>query len=177
MKYLAFFALTLIFSIGYTQNNTKTPQDIIENFGKTHHIENPDLTLDKDKIYKVVFDIYTDNGNDNEINPLINGVARFLNMHAKQGIPKENINVVVSLHGSAAKNAIDTTNNLNIPLLKALAEADVKIYVCGQSLISRKLDRTKLSKHVKVSLSAMSVLVKHQSENYQYINFNWCHKV
>lgn len=172
MKYIAFFVLTLFFSIGYTQNISKSPQNIIENFGETHYIENPDLTIDKDKIYNVVFDIYTDKASGKEINPLINGVARFLNMHAKQGIPKENINVVISLHGSAAENAINTTNNLNIPLLKALAEADVKIYVCGQSLISRKLDRTKLSKDVKVSLSAMSVLVKYQSENYQYINFN-----
>ena len=58
-----------------------------------HHIVTDTILFEKDKEYKVIFDVFTDNSKEGAVNPLINTVARYLNMHAQQGIKLENMNV------------------------------------------------------------------------------------
>ena len=114
------------------------------------------------------------------VNPLINTVARYLNMHAQQGVPLENMKVAFVMHGKAAKNALSNEayrekyqlNNPNAALIAALKEANVDIYVCGQSFMSRGLPLEGLSKNVKLSLSALTALVEYQERGYKIINFN-----
>lgn len=172
MKYYYLIIVFFCLSICYGQQNKKKTGPIIENYGAVFSIEQPDLILDTKIEHKAIFDVYTDITEGKGINPLINTVARFLNMHGQQGVPKDNMNVILVLHGKAAKSSLNTKENMNLELLKALDHAGVTIYVCGQSLLSRKLDRTKVSKHVKVSLSSMTALTKYQSEGYAMINFN-----
>tara|TARA_R110002073_G_scaffold72537_1_gene177198 strand:- start:178756 stop:179301 length:546 start_codon:yes stop_codon:yes gene_type:complete len=178
LKHLLFIFLISSFSVIYAQKNKTGP--VIEQFGAVFQIENPDLILDKDKVHKVIFDIYTDSEKIEGINPLINSVARFLNMHAQHGVPAANMKVAVVMHGAAAKNALNDSayqerfkvNNPNIALIAALKEAGVAIYVCGQSFNSRGFKRANLNTNILFSLSAMTALVKYQEEGYQIINFN-----
>jgi len=44
--------------------------------------------------------------------------------------------------------------------------------VCGQSYVHNKFKPTELNEDVKMALSALTVLVKFQSEGYQLITFN-----
>ena len=105
---------------------------ILEDFGLTFEIPNPDLTLDPQKNYKVLFDIYTDQGGEEKMNPLLNTVARFLNMHGQTGLKKEQLEIVVILHGAGAKNALNDQayekkfghSNPNTDLLVALDKFD-----------------------------------------------------
>ncbi len=153
---------------------------ILDEFGGVFTIPEPDLLLSKDRTYKVLFDIYTDQGGKSEINPLLNTVARFLNMHGQNGLSKEQMKVVVILHGAGAKNALNDEayekkfhrSNPNTELLKALDSVGVNIYVCGQSMYSRGFSPADLAESVKLSLSAMTALVHFQEEGYQLINFN-----
>lgn len=153
---------------------------VLDNFGPVYAVEDADLLLDGDKLYKVIFDVYTDQKKSDQMNPLIHTAARFLNMHGQYGLQEENMNLVVVLHGTATKNALSDNaykktakkSNPNTALLKALAEKGVKIYVCGQSMKSKGYEVGDLSEHVQVSLSAMTALVKYQSEGYALINFN-----
>ena len=153
---------------------------IIENFGKVYQVENPDLLLKKDTKYQVIFDIYTDKSKKNQKNPLLNTVARYLNMHAQQGILLENMNVVVILHGAATKNVLNDiayqkhfeTKNPNSLLIKELNKANVKLYVCGQSFVANGFKLDEKSSHVKLALSALTALVEFQHNDYQIINFN-----
>ena len=64
---------------------------IIKDFGKVYKVESPDLLLDTNTEYKVIFDIYTDNTNGEKVNPLLNTVARFINMHTSQGVLLKNM--------------------------------------------------------------------------------------
>ena len=90
------------------------------------------------------------------------------------------MDIVVVLHGAALKNALREkafkkkfkTKHPNAELISALVEKDVKIYVCGQSMKSRGYEANDISEDVKISLSALTALVKYQSEGYQIINFN-----
>jgi intracellular sulfur oxidation DsrE/DsrF family protein len=153
---------------------------IINDFGASFQIETVDLQLNTNKEYKVIFDVFTDNSKDGKENPLIGTVARYLNMHAQQGVKLENMKVALILHGKATKSALSNsafnriynTENPNIELIDALKKANVEIFVCAQSYLFSKYDLKDVSENVKVSLSALTALVEYQSNGYQIINFN-----
>lgn len=180
MKKIVVF-LIFINYIAINAQETKTKMGpILTNFGSVFQIENPDLVLQKDNIYKVIFDVYTDPSKDGGMNPLLNTVARYLNMHAQHGVPATNMKVVVILHGAPTKNALNTsaytklykTENPNAKLINALKKADVEIFVCGQSYLSKGFDIKDKSPDVKLALSALTALVEFQTKGYQLITFN-----
>jgi len=159
----------------FSQNKT-----VIQDFGTTFSVENPDLLLQKDKVYKIIFDVYTDSKDTEKVNPLINTVARFINMHTKTGVPLENLKIVVVLHGKATKDVLTTSDfknkyeidNPNSQLLAELNKANVNTFVCGQSFVYNKFEEHQLDENVKMALSALTVLVEYQSQGYQLITFN-----
>ena len=180
MKRILFLLISVSFiSVNAQQVATKMGP-VLENFGNVFQVKNPDLLLQKDKEYKVIFDIYTDRSKGEKINPLLNTVARYLNMHAQQGVPKENMKVVVIMHGAATKSVLNTTayqqqfhiENPNSKLIHVLKEANVELFVCGQSYLANDFKFDDKSAHIKVALSALTALVAYQSEGYQLINFN-----
>lgn len=181
MKYfLLYFVLITCISSVYSQKFKTVSGPVFQEFGYVFPIEDADLLLDKDKKYKVIFDVYTDEKKTDQMNPLINTVARFMNMHAQTGVKEDNMDIVLVLHGPATKNALKETvfkkefkkEHPNYKLLAALNAKKVKIYVCAQSMQSKGYDASAISEHVSISLSALTALVKYQSEGYQIINFN-----
>ena len=181
MKYFIFLIIASIsFTTSYSQKNKTQMGPVFEDFGAVFTIEDADLLLDTDKNYKVIFDVYTDNKKPENMNPLINTVARFMNMHAQNGLSEDQMDIVVVLHGAAVKNALTEktfkkaykTKHPNTDLISELVEKGVKIYVCGQSMKSKGYDAKDISEDVKISLSALTALVKYQSEGFQIINFN-----
>ncbi len=179
-KYIVLFISILYVTISYSQEKNRVNGPIIKDFGQVYKIKNPDLLLEKDKNYKVIFDVYTDGKDHKKLNASVNTVARFLNMHAQNGIKKNNLDIILVLHGAATKNSLSDKafkkefkrNNPNTELIKALNKADVKVYVCGQSFAYKGYERNDLSKNVKMALSALTTLVYYQSEGYQLITFN-----
>ena len=180
MKNIVFlFILTKFLALNAQKTITKKGP-ILKDFGKVYQLEKPELVLDKDTVYKVIFDVYTDRSNGEKLNPLLNTVARYLNMHAQQGVPIENMKVVVIIHGAATKNVLHATaylkqfkkENPNTALLHALKNVNVKLFVCGQSYLANGFDSKDKSPDVKMALSALTVLVKFQHEGYQLITFN-----
>lgn len=152
----------------------------IADFGKVFNIEKPDLVLQKDKVYKVVFDVFTDGKKKSKKNGAIVTVARYISIHVQQGVPKGNLKVALVLHGAATKNALNDATylkkygkeNPNSALLHALKQANVDIFVCGQSLYAKGYKKEHIATDVNVSLSALTALVHFQTAGYQQINFN-----
>lgn len=171
--FLLVFMLTSI--AHFSQSKT-----VIQDFGQTFTVENPDLLLNKDKVYKIIFDVYTDSKDTKKVNPLINTVARFINIHTQTGVPLENLKIVVVLHGKATKDVLNTeeflakykADNPNSKLLAELNKANVNTYVCGQSYAYNKFKEEHLDENVQMALSALTVLVAYQSQGYQLITFN-----
>jgi intracellular sulfur oxidation DsrE/DsrF family protein len=62
--------------------------------------------------------------------------------------------------------------NPNLQLFEELSKAGVKIFVCGQSLINRKVDRTKLVPEVKIATSMLTTLTTYQLRGYALLKFN-----
>lgn len=180
MKKITFLIiLANLISVNAQETEVKTGP-IIENYGKVYQIENPDLLLKNSTEYKVIFDIYTDNSKKNKINSLLNTVARYLNMHAQQGISAENMKVTVILHGAATQSALSDVayqklfgkNNPNSEIIHDLKNANVELYVCGQSYLAKGFQIEDKSANVKLALSALTALVEYQANGYQLINFN-----
>jgi len=95
------------------------------------------------------------------------------------GVPKEKIQVVVVIHGSAAFTVMNNesykskygVDNPNLKLYQELQQAGVKMFVCGQSLIARKIDRLKMVPEVKVATSALTTLTTYQMKGYAVLRF------
>ncbi|MDP3313231.1 DsrE family protein [Lutibacter sp.] len=180
MNKLLLIIVFLVSSVLFAQETKAVAGPILMNYGKVYQVENADLLLKKNIEYKVIFDIYSDNSNGKGINSLLNTVARYLNMHAQQGIFLKNMKVAVVLHGSATKNVLNNEayvdkfeiENPNLDLLQQLKKNNVELFVCGQSFLASDFAIKELSGDVKIALSALTTLVEYQQNGYHIINFN-----
>lgn len=150
---------------------------VIAEFGPVYTVENPDFGTDTEATYRVVFEVSQGADDPADVNPRIETLARFLNMHAQVGVPRENMKLALVLHGTAGKDALGHegyrkrfgTDNPNGALLEALSEYGVRVILCGQTQMHRGLGRDELASHVEVALSAMTALVSLTSEGYRLI--------
>ena len=162
-----------------SQNLMGQGKPAIEGFGQTFEVENPGFETNKEMVYKVVFDIHGKPDDPSKVNPYINTLARFINMHTKAGVPLENLKVVGVFHNKASVEVLDNAaykekfgvDNPNIPLIKALREAGADLYMCGQSMAARNVPKEKMVPEVETALSAMTVFLNLQAEGYQLIRF------
>ncbi|WP_018625634.1 DsrE family protein [Kangiella aquimarina] len=152
---------------------------VIEGYGPTSAITDADVKLPEGFIYKALFDISETNKKHDQYNRKIESVARFLNMHARNGVKIEDMKLAVVLHGAATKDVLNDEayakrhghNNPNTDLIKELSEKGVSFYICGQSAAFYDIKKSELSTDVKLALSAMTMAVLLQQEGYQLIPF------
>jgi len=147
---------------------------IINDYGPTFPVDNRDIPLPEDFIYRVVFDVAANSGDVTSVNRKLTSVARLLNMQARNGVPVENMDIAVVIHGKALNNVLShnayrqrfDTENPNHDLLVQLKEAGVRFYACGQSMAFGRIDKDELASPVEVALSAMTMLTVLQAEKY-----------
>jgi len=146
----------------------------IEDYGPTYPINDRDVPLPEGFTYKAVFDLAAYPGEVTAVNVRLESVARFLNMHGRNGVPAENMDLAIVVHGAAVKNLLNNdayearykVENPNLELLTLLRAAAVSIYVCGQSTSFSGVDKNELADGVQVALSAMTMLTVLQSDGY-----------
>lgn len=123
---------------------------------------------------KVLFDI-TVAAKPADVNKGLDRVARLINLYAGHGVPPDGLQVVVVLHGSAIDSALTdaayqrrtgAVANPNLPLLRQLHAAAVKVYVCGQTLAQKGYSHQELAAPLEVAVSAMLVNVQSQNDGY-----------
>lgn len=177
-----FFTLLIFFggiSLATAQSAKAQTGPVIADYGPTYRIADPDFKMDPDQVYKVVFDIHNSPEDPSRINPMIETLARFLNMHAAAGVPLKNLQVAGVIHNRASKDAMNNAayrekfgvDNPNIPLMEALAAAGAEFYMCGQSIYARGVDPERMASPVKTALSAMTVLISLTDDGYTLIRF------
>tara|TARA_R110002020_G_scaffold387546_1_gene598277 strand:+ start:84399 stop:84935 length:537 start_codon:yes stop_codon:yes gene_type:complete len=173
---LILFALFIAIN-SFAQDQVKGK--VIENYGTTFSVPNPDFKTDTDLIFKVVFDIAKAPENPADLNRYFNTVARFLNMHKNAGIPQENLKPVMVVHGEAAMGLLKNefykekygVDNPNLDLLEALHAAQVPVILCGQTAGSKGLTKENTWQYAQFALSAMTALIQLQNDGYQLITF------
>lgn len=150
---------------------------VIEGYGPTYPIDDRDVALDDGFVYKAVFDA-ADNPDEKSLNTGLVSVARYLNMHARNGVAVKNMNIAVVAHGPALKTVLSDDayrtrygiDNPNSELLEKLDDAGVSFFVCGQSMAFGGFDKEELVATAKVALSAMTMLTVLQSDGYALLH-------
>src|SRR5213593_3358186 len=126
--------------------------------------------------YKVVFADGQDAKNPGDVNPMLPTIATYVNTLGKYGVPADHRHSVIMLHQRTPDLDIVMTNdaykerynrdNPNIAIIHALKQAGVDIRVCGQGLISRKIESKQVNPDVQIDLWAMTTLVNLQLKGF-----------
>jgi len=159
--------------------NERSDGKIIKDFGPTFAIDNPDIETDTSAELKVIFDVSQSSDDKTVINKYIETAARFLNMHANEGMEANQLKVALTIHGGAwqdilkddAYMALFGVKNPNSKLIEALNEAGVEVILCGQTASYRKIQKEDIIPDVKLALSAMTALLQFQNNGYRFIKF------
>lgn len=172
---------TSLHAIGLAAQALSTPKSgpVIDGFGPVYAVPDVDYATPVDHVYRAVFDVSGSPEAPGQLNASINTLARFLNMHGQAGVPPENMQLALVLHGGAGKDALHHEayrerfgmENPNLPLLEALQRAGVRIYICGQTASHRGYAKKDLAAPVQLALSAMTALVTLQAEGYELVAF------
>ncbi len=176
MKSLLMFILLGISISAFSQSRINP---VVKNYGGIFDIpyadEKPDPSLD----YKIIIEIATPSDKPDSTNWALYNVARLINLHVMGGVPKEKLHVVLAIHGGAAFSVMNNeaykakygVDNPTLKLFKELDKAGVKMFVCGQSLIARNIDRFKMVPEVKVATSMLTTMTTYQLKGYAALKF------
>lgn len=116
--------------------------------------------------------------NPDQVNDGLVKVAKYLNLYAGGGAETAEAEIAVVIHGDTTLAVLsddhyrcefDVQANPHLPLLRKLRDADVQIFVCGQSLLSKGSLPEHVDGSVQVAVSAMTALVNLQSDGYAYL--------
>src|SRR6202008_3949379 len=126
---------------------------------------------------KALVDITTD-AKPGAVNKGLEQVARLLNLYGAAGLKAGDVKIAAVCHGEADKAVLSdaaylarfkVAANPNLPLIRALKNAGVELFVCGQSLHDLGFKAEEVAEDVPVADSAMLVLVNKQADGYAYI--------
>ena len=101
--------------------------------------------------------------------------ARFINMHAANGVDPANIRVAVVVHGTAVLDLLDddarTARDMKAPnptgaMVREMLDHGVRFIVCGQSAAGQGVSREDLMDGVEMDLSAMTAHARLQQQGY-----------
>ena len=165
-------SLVLLWSINAAADE-RSFGPVIEGYGPTYPINDRDVPLRENFVYKAVFDSAA-NPDETKLNTGLVSVARYLNMHARNGVSVDNMDIAVVVHGPALKTLLTDDayfsrygiDNPNTELVQKLHAAGVNFYVCGQSVMFGGFEKEELVGPAKVALSAMTMMTELQADGY-----------
>ena len=161
-----------LFASTSTNDDVFKPGGAVKTFGKIAAVDS-DVDIPNGTVFKVRFDSGRDSSKG--INSTLDSVARFINLKHAAGIPKDNIQLAIVVHGSAS---LDVTvdefyaaqkkgrTNGSAEAVAELQKHNVKFYICGQSAAYNKIKKTDLLPGVKVAHSAMTIHALLGSDDY-----------
>jgi intracellular sulfur oxidation DsrE/DsrF family protein len=164
------FALTLLF--GSFTLLADEPAPVIKDFGYFYDVPGK-APIAKDIQFKIAFDV-AEGATVGEQNNHINSLARFINMHAANGVDPKNISLALVIHGGASFDVLKSEiyearfdkSNKSQSLITQLLSNNTQIFVCGQSAMHHKVASKDLIPGVTMSLSAMTAHAQLQQKGY-----------
>ena len=167
--------LTLTIPFALSAQQRSEPGPVVRSAGAVFPIPDPDFETRPDVEYRLAFEMVNAAESPDQLNVVLNSVARYLNMHAQAGVPADHVEAAVVVHGPAGwellgdeayrvKHGVD---NPNAELIRELSYAGVKIILCGQTAASRGIPREGLMPEVQVALSAMTAFLVLQEDGFR----------
>ena len=152
---------------------------IIKNFGGIYEIPEATVIPNSELQYKIVVDAKTGSEDKSELAFALYNSARMINLHAVGGVQKENLQVILAIHGGATYSILKNevykkkfgVDNPNAALIKELKAAGVKLVVCGQSLIGRKISTDEVLPEIEIGTSMLTTVSTYQLNGYAVFQF------
>ena len=152
---------------------------IIRSYGTVFQLPEADHKPDPSIKYKIIVELNENGSKPDSLNEYIEALATLVNLHAAEGVPKENIQMVVVLRKMATYAVFGNElykekfkcDNPNLQILKELMDAGVAFYVCGQTMRKRNIDTKKLVAGTKVASSGLTAITTYQLQGYTMIKF------
>lgn len=179
---LVVLAMTMAMATPAAAQNTREDLHtgpVIAEFGQ--HVDLPDAEFETrtDTEYKVAMEIFQPLTAPERPHPRLDVAARLVNMLVHAGTPQENIQLAVVLHGGGTRAALTNEgyrerydmDNPNIPLLEALVEAGVDVYLCEQSRTRSGVLASEVAAPVKSALSAITTATALQADGYSFLTY------
>ena len=171
LKIPAIFFLIVAYA-AIANSNEFSAGPVFSAYGENTAIENG-LEDPASQHFKVVFDI-SKKSTQGAANRSFDSLARFINMHVRVGVPIENIDLAMVVHGKAGFDLLNEAayntrfgqNNASQELLNLLLDAGVQVFICGQSASYLGILKKDLNAGVKMSLSAMTANALLQQQGY-----------
>ncbi|MFB0612450.1 DsrE family protein [Aurantiacibacter poecillastricola] len=141
-----------------------TTGPVFEDFGPHASVEQTD-PLPADTSLRHSFDVAAA-AEEGRFNRGFESAARFINMHAANGIDPSQIEVAVVVHGGAVRDLLDGEDNAGAANVRAMLDHGVRFIVCGQSAAGLGISADDLIPGVEMALSAMTAHALLQQQGY-----------
>ena len=170
--------LFIIFSFSILHAQTKV-NPIIKSCGTVFEIPTADHKPDPKLKYNLLVELTENGSKTDSLNEYIEALATLINLHAAEGVPKENIKMAVVLRKMATYAVFGNEmykekfkcDNPNLALLKELSDFGVEFYVCGQTMLKRNIDPKKLVPGTKIASAGLTTLTTYQLKGYTLVKF------
>jgi intracellular sulfur oxidation DsrE/DsrF family protein len=166
LRVLVFASVFLVGQVSHAGPADFSPGPLIAEYGAVARVQGAD-PLPAGAEFRIVFDV-SEAAEPGALNRRLESAARFLNMHAAAGVPEDNISIAIVVHGGASRDLRREAGeeNLNAPLIAALIDHGVSIYLCGQTAAYYDIEPGDLLPGVRLSLSAMTAHALLQQQGY-----------
>jgi len=143
--------------------------------GMSFQVDDPNFVVPEGHAFRAVFEISAGDAEGSRANNQINTIARFLNIHARHGVPDAQVHAAAVVHGGgwtalltdeAYGERFDGKTNPTRGLVEELLANGVPLVLCGQTAGARGVARDELLPGVQVSVSAMTALNVFLSQGY-----------
>lgn len=175
-------ALTFLLLIGCFTIYAQTPaklNPIIKSYGSVFSIPDAAHKPDPSIKYKLLVELTENADKPDSLNDYLEAVATLINLHAAEGVPKENIQVAIvfrkmatyAVFGNEKFKEKFKADNPNIQLIQELHNAGVEMYVCGQTMLKRNFDKNILVPEAKIASSGLTAITTLQMQGYALVKF------
>jgi intracellular sulfur oxidation DsrE/DsrF family protein len=152
---------------------------VIRSYGQVFQIPTADHKPDPSIKYKILVELTENASKPDSLNEYLEALATLINLHAAEGVPKENIQMAVVMRKMATYGVFGNElykekfkcDNPNMQLLKELMDAGVEFYVCGQTMLKRNIDTKKLVTGTKIASSGLTTITTLQLKGYTMVKF------
>ncbi|HET9746843.1 MAG TPA: DsrE family protein [Chitinophagaceae bacterium] len=152
---------------------------LIKSYGPVYQIPDAAHKPDPGIKYNIIVELTENASKPDSLNEWLEAIATLINLHAVEGVPKENIHVVVVLRKMATYAVFGNgmykekfkVDNPNLELIKELYDAGTEFYVCGQTMLKRNIDKSKLVPEAKVASAGLTAITTYQLKGYTMLKF------
>jgi intracellular sulfur oxidation DsrE/DsrF family protein len=148
---------------------------MIQSEGRSIQVDNATFKVPDGHVFKAVWII--DRGDTTGVNQQLTTIARYLNVHARHGVPKERLLAAAVVHGtgwiailndSAYGARYGGKTNPSKRMVEELLASGVQLVLCGQTAGFRGVKREELLPGVQLGISAMTAFNVFQAQGYQF---------